>query len=141
MSLESAMTDKKDIQRVCVVYVAGPYRATTEWKLRKNIEKSADKAMEVWRLNAAGLQVMAVAPCLNSALFGGEVADEVYLKNDLALLLRCDAMVVADGWENSEGVMSEIRFSEENGIPVFYTVRELSEWMEAKGRELLGAMR
>jgi hypothetical protein len=127
--------DKKQTEGICVVYVAGPYRAPTEWKTRKNIERSADKAMEVWRLNRDGeTRVIPVAPCLNSAFFGGEIPDECYLHGDLALLLRCDAMIVADGWESSRGVRAEIRFAEENGIAVLYSILELDAWMRGRGR-------
>jgi len=131
------MANRKEIEKVYVVYLAGPYRAPTEWKLRKNIEKSADKAMDIWKLNRDGAKrVIPVAPCLNSAFFGGELPDELYLDADLALLLRCDAITVADGWENSKGVLAEIKFAEDNGIPVLYSVEELDAWMDARDREL-----
>jgi len=130
------MTKTEKVKKVYVVYVAGPYRAATEWKLRKNIEKSADKAMEIWKLNRDSTRVIPVAPCLNSAFFGGEMPDSVYLDADLALLLRCDAITVASGWENSKGVLAEIKFAEENGIPVLYSVAELDEWMQSRDREL-----
>lgn len=119
------------------MYVAGPYRAPTEWKLRKNIEKSADKAMDVWKLNRSGKKrVVPVAPCMNSAFFGGEIPDSIILDVYLAVLLRCDVMTVANGWENSKGTLAEIRFAEENNIPVLYSIRELDEWMDSKDREL-----
>ena len=128
---------RKDIEKVYLVYVAGPYRAPTEWKLRKNIEKSADKAMEVWKLNQGGKRrVLPVVPCMNSAFFGGETPDEVIFDVYLALLLRCDAMTVAPGWENSKGILAEMRFAEENNIPVLHSTRELDEWMESKDKEL-----
>jgi len=129
--------DKKQIESIYVVYVAGPYRAPTEWRVRKNIERSADKAMEVFRLNRDGeKRVIPVSPCMNSAFFGGELPDELYLYVDLALLLRCDAMIVADGWENSKGVLAEIKFAEENNIPVLYSTQELDEWMRGRDKTL-----
>jgi len=131
------MSKRKEVEKVYVVYVAGPYRAPTEWKLRKNIEKSADKAMEVWKLNRNGVKrVTPVAPCMNSAFFGGEISDTIILDAYLAVLLRCDAVVAADGWENSKGTLSEMRFAEENNIPVLHSMRELDEWMESRDREL-----
>lgn len=129
--------DRKEVEQVYVVYVAGPYCAPTEWKLRKNIEKSADKAMEIWKLNRSGeKRVVPVVPCMNSAFFGGEIPDSTILDVYLAVLLRCDAMTVSDGWENSRGTLVEIRFAEESNIPVLYSVRELGEWMDSKDREL-----
>lgn len=131
------MVRKKEIEKVYVVYLAGPYRAATEFKIRKNIEKSADKAMEIWKLNRDGKKrVIPVSPCLNSAFFGGELPDDTYLYVDLALLLRCDVVTVADGWENSKGVLAEIKFAEDNGIPVLYSIAELDEWMDARDMEL-----
>ncbi len=128
---------RKEIEKVYVVYVAGPYRATTEYKLRKNIEKSADKAMEVWKLNRGGeRRVIPVSPCMNSAFSGGEIPDGIILDTYLAVLLRCDAVTVADGWENSKGVLAEMRFAEENNIPILHSTRDLDEWMECRDREL-----
>jgi len=130
-------TKNKEIEKVYVVYVAGPYRAPTEWKLRKHIERSADKAMEVWKLNRDGVKrVVPVVPCMNSAFFGGEIPDTIILDAYLAVLLRCDAMTVADGWENSKGTLAEMRFAEENSIPVLHSTRDLDEWMESRDRKL-----
>jgi len=41
---------------------------------------------------------------------------------DLQFLARCDAMVVIqlEGWEVSYGVQKEIKFCEENGLPILY---------------------
>lgn len=131
------MIRKTEIERIHLVFVAGPYRAATEWGIRKNIEKCADRAMDVWRLNRNGAKrVAAVAPCLNSSFFGGEIPDEMFLAADQAMLLRCDALMTADGWEGSKGALAEIKFAGENGIGVFYSIRELDEWLEARDREL-----
>lgn len=123
--------------RPFLIYVAGAYRAATEWEVRKNIERSADRAAEVWRLNPPNAHpwVMAVAPCLNTAFFGGVVRDEVFLACDLELLRRCDAMIVADGADGSEGVMREIRFARDHGIPALANMKSLVEWLdEAEAR-------
>jgi hypothetical protein len=46
-------------------------------------------------------------------------------KFDLEIISRCDRMIVLKlpGWESSKGVMEEITYAQEIGLPV--------EWMEA----------
>ena len=43
---------------------------------------------------------------------------------------------MADGWENSSGSLAEIRFAEENNIPVFYSTDDLVRWMDEKDEKL-----
>lgn len=38
----------------------------------------------------------------------------------LALLDKCDRMVVLDGWENSKGCLQEIGYCKAKGIPIEY---------------------
>ena len=129
--------NQKDIEKIYIVYVAGPYRADSEWGIRKNIEKCANRAMEVWETAKGGWpRAVAVTPCMNTSFFGGTVPDSVWLDGYLSLLLRCDAIIMADGWENSSGSLAEIRFAEENNIPVFYSTDDLVHWMDEKDSKL-----
>ena len=43
-------------------------------------------------------------------------------KYDLNFLARCTGIIVLtiDGWDKSTGVLAEIKFSEDNGQPVYY---------------------
>ena len=47
---------------------------------------------------------------------------EFWMDFCFSLLSKCDEMIVyqMDGWEKSRGVLAEIEFAKENGIPVSY---------------------
>ena len=109
-----------------LVYIAGAYRAETPGGVLANIGRAADLAVEVLRL---GHDVI----CPHTMTHPFEVyglADEVYLRNGLAQLERCDAVLVVPGpgLEQSEGTAIEVRTALEEGIPVYATVEELGGW-------------
>ena len=45
------------------------------------------------------------------------------------LLVRCDAMILCDGWEDSKGCLNEINEAEIRQIPVFYNINDLESWL------------
>lgn len=106
--------------RKVVVYVAGPYRHRSNWKIAQNIRRAETLCLEVW---AAGM--VALSPHLNTEHFQYELPDEVWLEGDLELLRRCDVMLLVPGWEKSSGTRAEIKFANERGIPVFYDLDSL----------------
>lgn len=110
-----------------VLYIAGPFRPRRPndcWEMEQNIRQAEALALEVWRLGAA-----AVCPHCNTRFFQGAAPDEVWLEGDLAILARCDAVVLTEDWQRSRGTLAEVEFAEARGIPVFLTVVELREWL------------
>lgn len=107
-----------------LVYVGGPYRAETEFGVLKNIERARDLGVEVLKLGAYPF-----VPHSNSAFLGGVVPDEVFLAAGLAMLERCDAVVLVDPWHGSQGTIAEINHAHDCGIPVFETLAMLEEWL------------
>jgi hypothetical protein len=110
-----------------LIYVAGPYRAKTEWELVQNIRRAEALALEVWRRGAA-----CICPHKNTAWFGGCADDSVWLEGDLEMLRRCDGVLCTDDWQRSEGARNEVAEAERLGIAVFYTIAELEAWLAAK---------
>lgn len=106
-----------------VVYIGGPFRAATAYKVFQNINKAEALAYEVW---AAGM--VAICPHNNTRHFDGELTDSVWLDGDLELLKRSDAMILVEGWERSKGASAEVAFAQDQGIPVFTTIQNLLEW-------------
>ena len=49
-----------------IIYIAGKYRAKTEWEVVQNIRAAEDAAIFVWQHGAAAL-----CPHKNTAMFGG----------------------------------------------------------------------
>lgn len=108
-----------------LVYVAGPYRAETPHKIAENIHRARLLALRVWKLGA-----VAICPHMNTAHFDGECPDDVWLKGDLEILRRCDAVILADGWAGSSGTMAEVAEAERLGIPVVRRLQALKVWLD-----------
>lgn len=108
-----------------LVYVAGPYRADTEHGIIKNIRAAEEVALRVWKSGAA-----CICPHKNTSMLGGECDDEVWLRGDLEMLRRCDALVCVDGWQDSRGTVAEIGFAHDMFIPVFYNFEEFEACLE-----------
>ena len=107
-----------------LIYIAGPYRAPSEWALVQNIRRAEALALQVWKLGAA-----CICPHKNTALLGGCCDDSVWLEGDLEMLRRCDAVVCTDDWQRSEGARNEVIEAKRLGIPVFETIEALAQWL------------
>lgn len=108
-----------------LIYVAGKYRAPTEWEVLLNIRAAEDVALQLWQAGAA-----VICPHKNTALFGGAAEDEIWLKGDITMMLRCDAICTVSGWQESRGAVEEIDIAIENKIPVFHSVSETRNWIQ-----------
>jgi hypothetical protein len=107
-----------------VVYVAGPYRAASEWEVVQNIRKAEAVALELWRMGVA-----VICPHKNTALFGGAADDSVWLDGDLELLRRSDAVVCVHGWAHSRGSRNEVSLAHSLNIPVFEDSERFRDWL------------
>jgi hypothetical protein len=110
---------------VKVIYVVGPYRAETEWGVVQNIRKAEAVALDIWKMGA-----VAICPHKNTAMFGGNLPDERWLEGDLELVRRSDAICCVPGWENSAGSHGEVAEARERGLPAFFSLPELREWLD-----------
>ena len=103
-----------------VVYIAGPFRGPAAWDIEQNIRRAEELALKVWQAGYVSL-----CPHANTRFFQGSAPDEVWLKGDLELLKRCDALLTVSGWQFSTGAREEVRFALESQIPVYYSLEEL----------------
>jgi len=87
-----------------IIYVAGPYRAPTENEVFENIMRARAAAHKLWEKGWA-----VVCPHTNSMFMGGldGRSDEAFIKGDLELVRRCDAIFMLEGWANSQGARKE----------------------------------
>lgn len=106
-----------------LIYVAGPYRAKTPYAMLLNIQRAQYAAMEVWETGNAAL-----CPHLNSAFFDGLVDDKNFLDGTMMMMERCDAVLVMEGYDSSEGTKAEINYAKELAIPVFSSLEELIDY-------------
>lgn len=112
-----------------VVYIAGPFRAPTEYRRRHNIARAESFALALWRKN-----IVAICPHLNTAHFDGEADDSVWLRGDLELLRRSDAVFLVPGWERAEGATAERMEATMRQLPVFEDLDVLFDWASAYAR-------
>lgn len=99
-----------------VVYVSGPYRdARGSFYVHQNIERARNMAAALW---AEGF--VPICPHANSAHMDGAVSDATFLEGDLELVRRSDAIVLLDGWEDSEGAKAEAFLAGQLGKVVYY---------------------
>jgi hypothetical protein len=96
-----------------IVYVAGPYSAPTPQGVDANIQQARQAAIALWREGH-----VAICPHLNTAHFEDECPGLDFVKGDLEILSRCDALVMLPGWEQSKGARRELEFATERDIPV-----------------------
>ena len=109
-------------QKIPVVYVAGPYRAATRERIAENIAEARAVAVSTARLGWFPL-----CPHTNTAHFDDDLPgqDQFFLDGTLALMERCDAVVLVRGWRYSEGTLGEVHRARELGMPIFACLEDL----------------
>ncbi len=114
-----------------LVYVAGPYRAKTGWGIEENIQAARRIGAEVARQGA-----FPVVPHANTAHYDGINDDRFWLDGTLAMLRKCDAVVLCDGWQRSSGTRGELDEAKRLGLPVFeysdpISWRAFCDWVQS----------
>ena len=96
-----------------IVYIAGPYSATTSAGITRNIDAARAAAREVARAGAVPL-----CPHTNSAGMEDIRDAQWWYDATLDLLAVCDGMVLLPGWQDSRGCVRELAYAEAAGISV-----------------------
>jgi hypothetical protein len=114
--------------RTRLVYIAGPYRAATRWEEERNV-----RAAEALGYAVAELGAYPVIPhCCTRPYFADAQPGSFWLAATLELLRRCDAVLLAAGWEQSEGAQAEKAEAHRLGLPVFLGPPHLRAWLEGR---------
>ena len=100
---------------ITVVYVAGAFRARTQWGIMQNVRKAEDASLRLWKLGYA-----VICPHTMTQHFQDECPDELWLKGMIELLKRCDAIYMVEGWQISEGSIAELQVAKDRGLKIFY---------------------
>ena len=103
-----------------VIYIIGPYRSSTTYGVKQNIDKAELLAVELWKLGYA-----IICPHKNSAFLEGVTKDETFLKGGIELLKRSDIAITTEGWEESEGSLEEIKVCKQKHIPLYHSLDQL----------------
>lgn len=105
-----------------LIYIAGALRADVPTYI-SNLHRMIVYAEKVRRL---GFAVYIPGLDLLQGLVMGDLSFNDYFENSYEILKRCDAVFVVPGWENSEGTKKELKEAQSKGIPIFYTIDELT---------------
>ena len=108
-----------------LIYIAGPFRGPNSWEMEQNIRRAEEVSLEVWKLGAP-----AICPHCNNRFFQGVCPEETWAAGDLLILERCDAIFMGPKWDRSEGARKEMVHAIMKGLPVFFTIEALKEWLE-----------
>ncbi|MGV8921617.1 MAG: DUF1937 family protein [Pseudomonas sp.] len=106
-----------------IIYVAGPYRAATHELVAANIAAARQVAVLT-----AHLGWFPICPHTNTAHFEVDLedkGDDFWLAGTMALMERCDAVVLVPGWRYSSGTLAEIHRAREMGLPIFTSAEGL----------------
>lgn len=106
-----------------LIYVAGALNSDAVGYIQ-NMHRMIKFARDVRRL---GYSVYVPCNDFLEGLVDGHFDYEDYFDNSQPILLRCDAVALTPGWENSKGTQREIALAKEKGIPVFETIEELTK--------------
>jgi nucleoside 2-deoxyribosyltransferase len=107
------------------VYIAGPFRGKNAWEVEQNIRRAEVAGMAVFQLGHS-----AFIPHCNTRYFDGTINDDFWLSATAAWIPCCDAVLLVDGWQRSEGTLSEIAKAEELGIPVFAHITSMHNYLK-----------
>jgi hypothetical protein len=99
---------------VKLIYIAGKFRGPTAWDIEQNIRRAEEVGMEVALLGGAP-----VIPHANMRFFRGTKDDAFWLAATMAMLERCDAVMMVPNWPHSAGACAERDRAMELGLPVF----------------------
>jgi hypothetical protein len=115
---------------VKVIYIAGPFRSKAAggrynyYEQHLNIVRAEALAWKVWEAGAAP-----IAPHLNTIHFQGSLPDDVWLEGDIAIMKKCDAVLMTDDWTRSSGAREERRVAMEAGMTILYNLDEVKQFL------------
>jgi hypothetical protein len=99
--------------RKLVAFVAGPYRAKTDFETLANIRAAERAAVALWRFGFA-----VICPHLNSAFMSGACDEEHFIDGYRELCDRSDVVLMLPRADESEGALAEVVRAIRKGTPV-----------------------
>jgi hypothetical protein len=120
-----AKEEHEFIKPIRVVYVAGAFRAKTQWGIKKNVDKAEEASLMLWKMGYA-----VICPHTMTKNFQNECPDDVWLDGCLELLRRADAIYMLDNWRFSIGSCEEYRLAQELGLTLMGDVTQDDRFKE-----------
>jgi len=114
-----------ETEAVGPVYLAGPITPVGDRTLEQNVSQAANCLAYL-----TARRVAAICPQLTQTRAELDAIDyEDWMAVDFVLLGACKAVLALPGWDTSAGTRRELLFAATAGIPVFYNVRPLFDYL------------
>ena len=109
-----------------IIYVSGKYSASTSEQIQENILTARSYAILIWEKGYTAL-----CPHLNTLNFEEHSSLEYddYIEGDLELISRCNGVFMLPDWIDSKGANIEREYATNIGLPVFYDLDVLEEYI------------
>lgn len=118
-------TAPDDVDRIPLVYIAGPFSGADGWAVAENVHAAEKLAREVARMGAAPL-----TPHSIGARMAGTETQAFWIAATLKMMRRCDAVLFTADWQRSTGARGEHEEAARRGMPIFYSTGALSLWLD-----------
>jgi hypothetical protein len=107
------------------IYVAGKLNDSACGYIQ-NVSKMIKWANKIRKMRQA-----VYVPCIDliEGVCAGDFEYEDYFNNSQEFLKVCNAVFVCPGYETSKGTQREIGLAISIGIPVFYNLEDLEQWI------------
>jgi hypothetical protein len=104
---------------VRLVYICGPYSASTPLEVERNIERARERARDVWRAGHLPVCPHLLTAGIDDSIEDNPQARRRLLRHLLRLLGKCDEVWLVEGWSASEGSRMEVDFARFASIPIY----------------------
>jgi hypothetical protein len=120
--MENTKNDAPELQRIPLIYVAGPYRAPTRFETEANIH-----AAESYGIKIAKMGAYPVIPHANTrGYFEDTQPDHFWLRATLRLMHTCSAVMFMPNWHDSQGARLEHAQASSVKMPIFTSLADLN---------------
>lgn len=108
------------------IFISGALTSDSSIGFLRNVRNMLQMGAQVRDLGCS-----TYVPCndILMSLVGGVLGHHNYYEIDLEWLEVCDALIVVPGYKDSLGVSGELKKAHDLGIPIFYTIDELMDWL------------
>lgn len=103
-----------------LVYVAGPYRGDSIWRVTRNIEAAREVGAKIAQARWPNGDHIAypMIPHTNTGGMDGVADDAFWLAGTMAMMRACKAVVMMPTWRSSSGARAEHAEAFRLGMPV-----------------------
>ncbi len=110
-----------------LIFCACKYTEPSTYQIQRNIHNATFYVQEVALLGGVPL-----CPAMIGANLEGVQSYLWWGDAYINLLRRCDAVFMVPGYERSNGAMKELTEALAIGMPVFYELEDLKDWLDDK---------